>query len=203
MNFCVWRHYAHQNTHDQTMKKLVITIALLTAYAAFGNSQIITYALLPGSTITPTVGATPTGPAEALTGTFQLVAVAQGELDDVSLDFSSTSFHLTLHQPNEYAAGIGPYWVSFGADVEITGLSITAGQMDDPFVSGTYTGPMTAPSFLTFPDIRISPLNGGEFAAQLTLSAQQVPEPSSALLLLSGAVFSLGRLQLHRHGRRV
>lgn len=183
------------------MKKLFTTIALLTACAAFGNSQIITYALLPGSTITPTVGSTPVGPVESLTGTFQLVAVSQGELDDVSLDFSSASFHLTLHQPNEYATGIGSYWVTFGADVDITGLSITSGQMDEPFVSGTYTGPMTAPSSLTFPDVRISPLNGGEFAAQLTFSAQQVPEPSSALLLLSGVVFSLGRFLLHRHRR--
>jgi hypothetical protein len=183
------------------MKKLAITIVLLAAYASLGNSQVLTYALLPGSTITPTVGSVPTGPAETLTGTFQLVSVSQEELDDVSLDFSSASFHLTLYQPNEYAIGIGPSWVTFGADVDITGLSLTAGQMDSPFVGGTYTGPITAPSSLTFPDIRISPLNGGTFAAQLTISAQLVPEPSPALLLLSGAVFSLFCFPLNRHGR--
>jgi hypothetical protein len=181
------------------MKKLIITLALLTAYAPLSNSQVITYTLLPGSTITPMIGPTPTGPTESLTGTFQLIADS-GEFDDVSLDFSSTSFQITLQQPNELGTGIGPSWVSFGADVDMTGLSITTGQMDCPFVSGTYTGPITAPDYLTFPDIRISPETGGNFVAQLTFSAQQVPEPSFALLLLSSAVFCMRRLPLHRHG---
>jgi hypothetical protein len=184
------------------MKKLIITLALLTAYAPLGNSQsILTYTLLPGGTITPMFGTTPTGPTESLTGTFQLIADSGGGFDDVSLDFTSASFHLTLQQPNILGMGINPSWVAFGADVDITGLSITTGQMDCPFDPGTYTGPMTAPDYLTFPDIRISPETGGYFAAQLTFSAQQVPEPSSALLLLSGAVFCLRRLPLHRHGR--
>lgn len=162
--------------------KLAITLALLTAYAPSANSQVLTYSLLPGATITPMNASAITGPTESLTGIFQWCAASDpynvGEFDLVGLDFYSDSFHLTLHQPNEYEPFINPPLASFNADVDITGLSIPTGQMDCYMVDGTYTGAMEAPDSLTFPDVRISPAGGGNWAAQLTFSAQQIPEPS-------------------------
>ena len=86
------------------MKKLFTAIALLTACAAFGNSQIITYALLPGSTITPTVGSAPAGPAESLTGTFQLVAVSQR--DSAWAAFCFTGIDETPEAPEPLALAV-------------------------------------------------------------------------------------------------
>jgi hypothetical protein len=176
---------------------LAVTLSLLTAYAPSGNSQVLTYSLLPGATITPMDGSAITGPTESLTGTFQWYAVSDpfnvGEFDLVSLDFYSDSFHLTLQQPNEYEPFINPPSVFFNADVDITGLSIPTGQMDCYMADGTYSGAMEAPDSLTFPDVRISPVGGGNWAAQLTFSAEQIPEPSVTTLLCACAALLITR----------
>ena len=178
-----------------------MALALLIVCATLGKSQGIVYTLLPGSTITPVSGSTPTGPAESLTGTFEWFPLFMS-FTNVSLDFTSDSYHLTLATNGlNSGGGINSSDVYFAADVNISGLSLTNGVLDG-FVAGSYIGPMTSPTFLTFPDLRISPEGGGIFVAQLTILAQQVPEPSSASLLLYSTVFYLAVHTLRRIGAK-
>ena len=189
------------STTTNIQMKKIIALALLIVCATLCKSQGIVYTLLPGSTITPVSGSTPTGPTESLTGTFEWFPLYM-MFTNLSLEFSSVSYHLTLATNGlNSGGGINLSEVYFAADVNISGLSLTNCVLDG-FVAGSYIGPMTAPTFLTFPDLRISPESGGAFVAQLTLFAQQVPEPSSAPLLLYSAVSYLAFFALRRNGSK-
>jgi len=172
------------------MKNKLIAIAIFIALELSAYCAAISYVLLPGSTITPVSGATPIGPTESLVGTFDWIYNSpdgsHSFLDAVSLDLFSSSFHLTLQIGNNVATGISASNVLFLENVNMTGLSIPVGQISS-IVSGTYAGPITAPTFVSFPQLGITPPSGsGLYVAKLSFTAQQVPEPSVAFLVAFG-----------------
>src|SRR4249920_2947503 len=82
---------------------VVLVIALVTSGlnpVVAQATPLLTYELLPWSTIRPVARATPTGPTEALSGWFQWDPphVTDSGFDAVALFFSSASFTITLNQ---------------------------------------------------------------------------------------------------------
>ena len=159
----------------------------------------ITYHLLPGSTIRPMQGAQFTGPAEDLTGTFQWdINDYDGFIvaDASYLYFESESYTVTLNSTplNDMSTSIftDPQESNFSEVVDLTGLSITTGGLEFFETPGTYTGSPYSPDSLSFSDLRIFPLGGGFWRAQLNLIAEPVPEPATLIL------FALGGLVLRR-----
>ena len=180
------------------MRKAGSWLILLPITALCVHAQVYTYQLLPGSTIAPMAGAVVTGPAEQMTGTFQL---QPGYLDTtfsvlgfqyVDLNFASASYSFSLLASNRWNCsmafgGSGPE-ADFSADVNISGLSTNSGTISCYPNEGTYVGPYDAPTELDFPTLRIGPLNGGYWVGQMSLKAVLVPEPCSGLLLGTGAL---------------
>ena len=171
------------------LRRLVLVIALVTSGLdpVVAQATPITYELLPASTITPVAGLTPTGPTEALSGTFQWVGPdTHGGFDAVALFFSSASFSITLNQTafNDLETLFFPHGelLDFAEVVDLTGLTIGLGDLRG---EGTYLPlgpfmPSSGPTLLSLPLLHIGPHNGGLFAAELSFSAFSVPEPVSA-----------------------
>jgi hypothetical protein len=179
------------------MKQLVVTVLFLVGYAHTGSSTLLTYELLPGSTIYPQFGATQIGPAESLTGGFQVVG-DDGWFQAFSFNMSSASYSLTLDSitdpTHEVGFRINPnpaQSIIFGGIVDMTGLSISQGQMGN-FLGGVayFTGPPTAPTFLDLQGLTIAPDNGGYWVANVSFTAElvtSVPDKTAtASLLLLG-----------------
>lgn len=176
-------------------RHLVLAIALVTSglVPLLAQATPITYRLLPGSTITPVAGPTPTGPTEALTGTFQWVGPDTNQaFDAVALFFSSPSFSITLNQTalNDLETFVSPISsiTIFAEIVDLVGLNTSLG---DLVGSGTYLGPSSAPTFLSYPLLHIAPHNGGLFVADLSFSALPVPVPEPPGWLLSATALAL------------
>jgi hypothetical protein len=172
------------------------------------RNPIFTYTLLPGSTITPVSGATPTGPTEPLTGTFQWGPPdAQPSLfayNAVSLSFSSQSFLITLDNSplNNYQTSVftNSSTTYFSEVVDLVGLGITPARLESE-VAGSYTGPASAPATLNYPSMRIFPYSGGYYEADVTIIAQLVPEPSSFALIGVGVLTLAGNALFRRRKR--
>jgi hypothetical protein len=125
-----------------------------------------------------------------LTGTFQLVGPDRNNgFDAVALFFSSPSFSITLHQTalNDLETFVSPNSsiTNFAEVVDLVGLNTSLGDLGG---GGTYLGPSSAPTFLSYPLLRIAPHNGGRFAADLSFSASSVPEPSEWWILWATAL---------------
>jgi len=162
--------------------KALCGLLLLTRPA---DAQILTYQLLPGSTITPSGG--PTG---ALTGSFQwqpalLAGFNEVIFEPVSLQLSSASCSLSLYNGTQLnsAAALDSNVFGFAINVQATGLSISTGTIIEYPNDGTYAGSSYAPTEIYLPDLRITPIGGGLYAASLGFTAELVPEPSSSMLL--------------------
>ena len=70
-----------------------IFLLFLTLVVGRLGAAPITYVLLPGSTITPTVGPSPTGPTEDLTGSFTVQLAS-----DYNFQYTALNFHSALNQ---------------------------------------------------------------------------------------------------------
>jgi len=174
---------------------VVVMVVLVLLIGTSAYAENIPYKLMPGSTITPVYGPDPVGPTEALTGTFQWYA-DWSDLNLIAynasqLYFESDSFTVSLNTTplNEYATSVfkdsqDTYFMEL---VDLTGLPITTGMLEC-FTVGAYSGPSSSPLTLDYPDVRITPLEGGFFRAKLTIVAEQIPEPTTLLLLGLGAV---------------
>ena len=161
------------------------------------GAEILIYQLLPGSTITPMSGATATGPTEPLSGTFAWNPVLLSQFNEVafqnmSFDLGSASYSLSLYTGTQVssAAALNSDIFAFSINVNATGLSISSGTIIEYPNDGTYAGSPYAPAQINLPDLRMSPIGGGYYAAGLSLYAALVPEPSPCLLL-SAAVLPL------------
>lgn len=170
--------------------------------SAPAKAEITTYRLLPGSTIRPMAGAQFTGPAEDLTGAFQWDIYESGSrfaANATYLYFESESYTVTLNTTplNDVASVIyvEPKETSFSEIVDLTGLSTTTGDITSVFATGMYTGPPYSPDSLLYDDLRIAPIGGGAWCAQLNLVAEPIPEPTTLIL------FGLGGLLLRKRRR--
>ncbi len=182
------------------MGKASSWLTLLPITALCVHAQVYTYQLLPGSTVAPMAGAVVTGPAEQMTGTFQL---QPGNLDTrdsvlgfqyLALNFTSSSYSFSLLASNKWNCsmtfGSNAPAAYFDVDVNISGLSTNAGSITFYPDAGSYWGPYDAPTELDFPTLRIAPLNGGYWVAQMSFKAVLIPEPSSGLLLGTGTLLA-------------
>jgi hypothetical protein len=165
------------------------------------------YELLPGSTITPWSGGHPSGPSEALTGTFtwQLTATYPDGHEawaETSLSFQSASFSLTLDPANALGSWTMPLTngAYFGAAVDCPALSFGALEISEQVYSSV-TGPAASPTTLTCPLLDVTGLSGGADLAQITFEAQLVPEPQAAPLVLTGLAV-LGGARIARWRRK-
>lgn len=189
-----------------TKRQIASGIAFcLTMITIVGNSlaaRAITleYQLLPGSTITPLFGATQIGPAEPLSGTFQLTGpyyVGGGSAWDVTaLTFSSPSFLLTHNE-----TPVNDVWsifhdltptTYFSEVFDIAGLSIGVGSTTPYAGEGSYVGAPDLPTYVSYPEMRIAPPGGGSWAASFTFSARLVPEPSTWVMAVFAGVALIG-----------
>jgi hypothetical protein len=188
------------NQRYEVRGRLALAIALVISFLlpAVGQAEPVTYVLLPGSTITPTSGSTPTGPTEPLTGTFQLVGPDLGNgFDAVALSFASSSFSITLNLTalNDLETFVSPIssLSIFAEIVDLVGLSPSPAELVG---SGTYLGPSSSPTFLSYPLLSISNVGIPPFAT-LSFSASVVPEPPGWLLFAT-AFASIFILRLGR-----
>jgi hypothetical protein len=176
----------------QVMFISIIVTFLVGVSPAFCGDYI-NYRLLPGSTFTPKNGNQITGPAQALTGTFQwhyeyhFPEINAEVFKVTALNFESESYTLNLSPANN--TGFVVYNSSnsalFYAEVDTTGTPVPTGVLT---ANGTYSGPTLSPTNLTYPTIDMYPVGGGTYYGRLTLYAQQIPEPATILLLGLGAL---------------
>jgi hypothetical protein len=172
---------------------LMFAVVLSGIIADTAGAAILTYVLQPGATITRYEGSVPIGPTESMSGTFSWVQIKSGlanyvAFDATALDFQSASYHLTLNTTvNNRASSArrSPQEVAFGEIVDAVGLSTTP--LDTYTVPdwGTYDGPAESPTVLTFAEIRLGPPQGGPWAAKISFTAVQVPEPTTLALLFT------------------
>ncbi len=158
----------------KTCMFFLLTLALQTQ-----GAEPLKYVLAPGSTITPYDGAMPTGSAEPLAGYFTWIS--QGYVtgtiigyNAVELDFQSASCRLLLNTTLANDIGSAVHTDStltvFDEVADLSGLTLAAGYVSS-LTGGTYSGPPTRPAVLNYPNVALSPLGGGVFAARLNLMA--------------------------------
>ena len=177
------------------MALFAMTVLVLLAGESALCVDYITYRLLPGSTITPKQGAQVTGPTENLSGTFQWFFVyndtVRTAFDASYLHFESTSYTVNLNTTglNDIMSNVrsDSDAVSFYEVVDITGLPNGYGVNLDATPWGWYSGPSNRPTYLNCQNIDIYPHNGGLFCGEMTLIAEEIPEPGTISLLGLGA----------------
>lgn len=142
------------------------------------RADALSYTLLPGSTITPYLGAVPIGPPEPLTGRFDWIQVDTGTtvigFDATLLNFRSASFFITLNTTvNDLFTSVFPdsCLTLFGETVDLTGLGASVGEMLSSDNNGCYAGPPDRPDSLSYSNVSIAPVNGGLFVARLSITA--------------------------------
>jgi hypothetical protein len=166
-----------------------VVVMSVLAGSSIAQAEPITlnYRLLPGSTITPVIGATPIGPAEKLRGSFNWLPSEPTccFFEATALSFYSPSFSITLNQTalNNSESIVFPDSPTtyFSEVVDLGGFDIDVGGVSSS-VPGSYLGSPGAPTFVSYPFAQLSPLGGGTFRAKLNFSAVLVPEPSAWIL---------------------
>lgn len=152
-----------------------LIIIATNAYA----DDVLSYILAPGSTVTPYFGATPIGPTEPLTGSFDWVRFDTGSssiigFDATHLELQSASFLIELNTDmNDLGTAVlsDSCLTYFGEIVDLEGLGTRVGELSSFGNNGCYSGPPEHPISLSYPDLRIAPVGGGFFVARLTIIA--------------------------------
>ena len=159
--------------------KCLLQIACLTIATNAYADDVLSYVLAPGSTITPYFGATPIGPTEPLTGSFDWVRFDPGSssiigFDATHLGFQSASFHIELNTGmNDLGSVVltDSCLTYFGEIVDSEGLGTPVGELYHLVIIAAYSGPPERPISLSYPDLRIFPVGGGFFVARMTIVA--------------------------------
>ena len=153
------------------MKALKYAVQLICLSIATNThaADVLSYTLLPGSTITPYFGGTPIGPTEPLTGNFDWIEFDTAStligFDATHLDFQSESFRIRL---NATVNGLGTAvffpdscLTYFDEIVDLEGLGTSVGELSSFDNNGCYSGPPDHPRSLTYPNLGINPVGGG------------------------------------------
>lgn len=183
------REKIHRNQFQAIF--VFVTVYLIICVNSVLGSDYINYHLLPGSTFTPKNGSQITGPTEDLTGSFvwhyERHELKYEVFKTTSLYFESASYTLNLSPNNntDFTIWDNSNLATFYAVVNTTGGSVPEGILA---ANGTYSGPSTSPTYLSYPATDLYPVGGGYYYGFLTLYAEQVPEPATILLLGLGAV---------------
>jgi hypothetical protein len=180
----------------------------LAAFILFGLSSLagiapadVTYVLAPGATITPLSNGSPSGPTEALSGSFtwqdEGFSVGSETFEATALNFSSTDFALTLGTDpgNILESDTFPNGNTFFLQVvDGAGFSQTLLSLQS-IDSGEFVGSYADPTQVTYTNMKVVPPDGGEFEAEVTFTADAVPEPSSLALIAIGLLALGARLR--------
>jgi hypothetical protein len=168
------------------MKNSIRLLALigLCGVSLASAADTITYALLPGSTITRYAGGTPIGPAEPLTGSFDWLKVFETDqvvgFDTVRLDFQSASFAIhssTNHVALGSAVFIGfPFFggANFGTIVNVIAPTNFEAEIVASSELGRYSGPADRPVTLEYAGAWLFAVGGGDYFALLNINAAAV-----------------------------
>jgi hypothetical protein len=158
--------------------RFIVQVACLAIATNAYADDVLSYILAPGSTITPYFGATPIGPTEPLTGSFDWVRFDTGSsligFDATRLELQSTSFLIELNADmNDLGSVVFPdsCLTFFGEIVDLEGLGMPVGELSSFGTNSCYSGPPDRPTLLSYPDLRIAPIGGGFFVARLTIIA--------------------------------
>ena len=167
-------------------------IALLLSFFSINaaHGQIFTYQLASDSTITPTLGATPTGSAEALTGTFSIEQSPVGPVSSMvdailSLNFSSANYQISGGESDASVAFESDGFASLIEPVVLSGN--ISGTFNLTSYGGSFSGSIIPPPQFTIL-AGTNPVNGGYFNTHVFIDAEliSVPEPAIWALMLSG-----------------
>ena len=150
----------------------------------------LSYAVQPGSTITPYHEGQQSGPSEPLSGSFtwSLISIEPNYwavYNATALDFRSASFHLTLDitpaNNLESSCGFTSQNVGFA---EVLNSSSLPGAHLQLVGWGSYEGSCDNPTLLTFPGLWVS--SPGGTIAYMSFTLVEVPEPTAPVLLMGG-----------------
>ena len=154
------------------------TATIFLVFSTFAAGRLaaapIPYILMPGSTISPVDGATPTGPTENLTGYCIWQLESNGDFQCTALNFQSpsTTFTLSTQYTNQLIYEASNNTIYFQEAFADTGLWNSQVSTVSAFSPGTYQGPSNAPTSLDFPNMGLSPSpSGGLWAGWMTLVA--------------------------------
>ena len=157
--------------------KCLLQIMCLTLGTNTYATNVLSYVLVPGSTITPLFEGSPIGPTQPLIGSFDWIQVDTASsligFDATRLEFQAGSFRIELNTTvNDLGTSVFPdsCLTYFGEIVDLTGLGVPIGNMAS-YTDGCYSGLPDRPNFINYPDVRIAPFGGGFFVARLSLIA--------------------------------
>lgn len=203
----------HTLPWNRVSKKAVVACSIIfLAVASLQDVRaqaILTYDLLPDSTITPVSDGVPTGPSQSLTGSFSWQQYTPSFVVDCNtffvtdLDFHASGFSLTLTSGSPDSTTPSDPNGQTDMDAYVNWAGGPPGPyLIGGFAEGTYTGPATAPTGLKMTE-GFGLASGGLWQDYLYIDATLVPEPSVSLLGIVGlgALFVL-RPQIERNCRK-
>jgi hypothetical protein len=190
------------------LDKLPATLGVAAALwfiAGIANCQVLTYELLDGNI------SSSAGGSGQITGSFQLVPSGSSGgydiFDMTAFSFTSNSLAVSL-DPSELLtvqAATGGELAIFSGAVDLKGFGDSQGTIipsagTQP-ANALFTGPGTLPTTFHAGSLMIDSSSTGLRLGELLIDAELVPEPSTLLLLVAGAIgllFAKRRLQLTR-----
>jgi hypothetical protein len=155
--------------------RATIPFVFFTVAASGLSAAPITYVLLPGSTVTPYDGATPTGPTEDMAGSFTWQLTSNYRFQYTALNFKSASTTWILDPQNtaSFTVNAGNSTAYFDVVMDDTGFATSPIHAFSWTGWQPFQGPPDSPTSLNFPDMGLGPVGGGIWVGRMTIVAAQ------------------------------